>query len=1246
MTKSLRKDLLREISKNKSRFLSILFIVALGVAFLAGVRATEPDMLYSLDRYYDGQEFMDLRIISTLGLTGDDVLQINAVKGVDYAVGGRTLEVFCHFLDHTQEEAREETKTIKVYEYISGINEPSLTEGEIPRNDDECLIDYQIAQTYGVSVGDTITLIAPEDGELTDSLKFQTFTVTGMGKSPWYLTFDRGTGSIGNGTIDFFVMIPGGAFVTDIYSEIYVQVDGAKELISGSDAYDELIDQVAERISALETDQGGRRLEEIKIQAREEALASEDYQEAYDEAYEDAYEEAYQTAYEEALAQVKEEAREQALEEAKAAAYEEALAQVKAEALEEALATAKETAREEAVQTAYQQAYDEALEQVKAEAKSAAWEQVLSEAYEPALAEVRSQAYAQGLEEVNNQVAEIIDQVVAAYCDASNARIRELLEQLDQVPGTFQELLDALENLELPEEGDVTLPELDLPEEGGVTLPDTDAIYLLVLREIRSLVADQEISEIDQAALSEQILEEITPQVTALYDEYFNQQFDSVYKALFDLQFEDALREEYGAQFDEEFEKTFQQEYQPQFDAEFEDAFNEQYLDSINEQFEETFDTQYAPLVEYQFEKTFEEEYLPQFEEGFEETFEEEYLDTFNEEFDKIFASDYQQEFDDQFQQTFENQYLDLFQEEFDKTFNEEFEKELDQELSELSLPTWYVLGRGDSVASYIEYRQDADAIGKIGQVFPLIFFLVAALVALTTMTRMVEDERSQIGTLKSLGYSNMAIAGKYLIYTLVAAVLGSILGNAFGEAVFPFVIMNAYGILFVDIPGYYQPFQWDLAVIAGLAAVGCIFLATLAACLKSTADKPAALMRPPAPKAGKRIFLEHVTILWKHLSFTAKASMRNLFRYKKRLFMTVFGIGGCMALLLVGFGLRDSILTIAKYQYRQIFTYDVSVSLSADAAQEEKQELFKDLDVYQGITEYLELHTETIDGVFGENTKNLNLYVPLETEGIDQYISLRDRVSRQEYEFPENGVALSEKAASKLGVSVGDLLTLRSGENDEAAVEVSCIFENYVSHYILMSREVYQELFGKDPAVNMVFMNNETRDETFEEELSLFLMEHSAVSGVTLVSALDQSLEDMLSSLDVVTWVLIVSAALLAFVVLYNLNNINISERRRELATIKVLGFYHGEVAAYVYRDNIWLTIFGCILGCFLGKALHMYVITTVEVEMMMFGRNISVSSYIISILFTALFSAFVNFIMYFQLKKINMVESLKSVE
>ncbi len=1313
MTQSLWKDLFREIKNNKSRFLSIFFIVALGVAFLAGVRATEPDMMYSVDKYYDDKDFMDLRVISTLGLTDNDVLKISAVKNVEYAAGGKSLETYCHFIDNTSENAKEETKTIKVYEYLDGINEPEMVEGELPSAEDECIIDYQIADDYGVEIGDTITLVAAGDDDLSDSLVTDTYTVTGLCETPWYLTYDRGTGSIGNGNIDYFIIVPPVSFVTDVYTEIYVQVEGARELLSGSDEYEELVETVADRIELITESLGEERLIEVQTQAREEAYDSQDYIDAYNEAYEEAYAEAYDEAYNTAYDQVYQEAYDTALEEVKAKAYEEALATVKEEALEEAMETARQTAYDEALEEAKSEAYDTALETAKEEARQTAWDTLVAESYDEALETVRSEAYASGLTSVNDKVEEITAQIVAAYCDASNENLREILDTIDSMPTSVTEIMEIMS--ELSEEGQEALSEVDLSEITSavddlgledtvtvdmediqislsdladdvessisealdelyesdaydtindiqteidtddiqfdidlpeITLSDMDAIYLLIFNELRELVADQEISDVDEEELTAQITESISPTVEEYYAEYFNTQFESVYKTLFDLQYEDELYEQYWDEFSEQFDAVFTEQYQALFDEQFEQTFNDEYLELFNEEFDSTFESQYEPLIEYQFEKTFEEEYLDTFNDEFEKTFEEEYLDDFNEEFEKTFTEEYKDEFDETFAETFEEEYLDLFNEEFEEAFNEEFEKELQEELDEIDLPTWYIFGRGDSVATYIEYQQDAEGIGKIGEVFPVIFFLVAALVALTTMTRMVEEERSQIGTLKALGYSNLAVSGKYIIYTLLAAVFGSILGAAFGENVFPIIIMKAYGIMFTDIPKYYQPFQWDIAILAALAAIGCILIATLGACMKSTSSKPAALMRPPAPKAGKRIFLEHITILWKHLSFTAKASMRNLFRYKKRLFMTVFGIGGCMALLLVGFGLRDSILTIAKYQYRAIFTYDVSVDINADADDGDKRDLEDTLETYEGITDYLEIHTETVDAIYGDNTKNLSLYVPSSTENFGDYVVLADRKTGEAYSFPTEGIAISEKSADKLGVNVGDTITLRDADNNETSVTIECIFENYVNHYIFMSRELYEELFGDEFSCNAIFMLNDSRDEEFQDDLSHTLMDLTAVSGVTLVSSLDESLENMLSSLDVVIWVLIISAGALAFIVLFNLNNINITERRRELATIKVLGFYDGEVAAYVYRDNIWLTLFGCIAGVFIGKWLHSFIITTVEVEVMMFGRDISLSSYGLSILLTTAFSVFVNFIMYFQLKKINMVESLKSVE
>jgi len=1239
MTKGQWKDLLREILRNKSRFLSILFIVSLGVAFLSGIRASEPDMLISVDEYYDAQEFMDIRVIGTLGLTDDDVADISKIKGVSYAAGGKYTETYVHFTDNTGDEPRLETKALKVYEYLSGINEPYIIEGNVPYKTDEMLIDSHLARYYDLKLGDQITLISGSDAPLSDTLTQETYTICGIGISPWYLHHERGTGNIGTGTIDYFVMVNGAVFVADYYTEIYVQVDGAQELLSGTDTYDEVVDRVVDRIKLLEDAGAKRRLAQVREQAIDEALESDDYRDAYSEAYDEALADAKKEAYDEAYEKVLNEAYDEALATAMETARAEALKTVKAEALEEAIETARAEALETAIKTAHDQAYETALEQVLEEGYETALETAKKTAYDQALATTRQTAYDEGYAQITSYVDSIAGQIVDALAGLNEEQLNSLKEALNNPTTTLSEQLDKV-NFIFKSLG------INMPDNIDVNALMETQIYSMMVDALKKYVENNEVTEQDKTDAKATLIADVTPSVKAMYEEYFNSQFDTVYKTLFDLQFEAQFEKLYGETVRQEFEKTFNEQYKATFDAEFEKTFNEQYLGMVKEQFDATFDTQYLPIIELSFDKTFEEEYLEQFNEEFEKTFMEDYLGEFEEEFYKTFEEEGKPQFDEEFYKTFEEDYQELFDEEFDKKFNEEFVAEAGREIDEkLELPKWYVLNRTASVPSYVEYIQDAEGIGKIGTVFPIIFFLVAALVALTTMTRMVDDERIQIGSMKAMGYSNMSIAGKYIIYTLASSVTGSIIGVLIGEKLFPLVIINAYGILFIDVPNTSAPYQIDIAAYSSIAAIGCVLLATVFACFKSTREKPAGLMRPPAPKAGSRILLERITFIWNHLSFTAKASMRNLFRYKKRLFMTIFGIAGCMALMMVGYGLKDSIMTITDTQYKEIFLYDSSVTMSADAKEEETEALMQSINGYEGVRKTLEFAHETMDVSVGDYSRSVELYVPESVENISDFMVLRDRNTQEKFEYPATGVALSEKTAKQLGVTVGDSVTFMS-DDKEYTCTVSCVFENYVYHFAFVSHETYVDMFEEEPVYNTVFMLNDTRDEAFQDKLSTFIMSHDAAGGVVFISTLNGTLGNMLTSLNGVIWVLIISAGLLAFVVLYNLNNISIAERRRELATIKVLGFFHTEVAAYIYRDNIWLTLFGCVAGVFLGRYLHAFIIDTVEVDMLMFGRNISLESYIMCILFTVLFSVIVNFIMYFQLKKIDMVESLKSVE
>lgn len=567
------------------------------------------------------------------------------------------------------------------------------------------------------------------------------------------------------------------------------------------------------------------------------------------------------------------------------------------------------------------------------------------------------------------------------------------------------------------------------------------------------------------------------------------------------------------------------------------------------------------------------------------------------------------------------------------------------KEIDDIKIPKWYVLDR-NKIQSYVEYGGDTERIGAIGEVFPVIFFLVAALVSLTTMTRMVEEQRTQIGILKALGYTGFDVAKKYGLYALLATAGGSIVGVLVGETILPKIIIEAYSMMYTGIGPVKHPFETRFALTASAASV-CITLgATMFACYKELREKPAQLMRPEAPKEGKRIWLERIGILWRHLNFTWKSTLRNLFRYKKRFFMTIFGIGGCMALLLVGFGLKDSIFAISKNQYQNIMTYDASVTLEDDLSAKKEQEIASWIQKQHTIPSSTKIRSVSVDLEFDGDSKSASLFVPEDAKELLSYIRFKDRKSGEKYRLSDNGIILTEKVCSLLGIEIGDTVIIKEGETKTVRAKVEHITENYMHHNIYMSKGLYQKLYGEEPEYNQILLKDKDRSEKTETDLGKGLLKQEGVASVSFISDFEKEMNDMLNNLNIVVFVLIVSAGLLAFVVLYNLNNINIAERKAELATLKVLGFFDLETAAYVYRENILLTVIGTAVGAGLGILLHRYVILTAEVDLIMFGRQILPASYLYSVLLTIGFAALINFMMFFQLRKINMVESLKSTE
>ena len=566
------------------------------------------------------------------------------------------------------------------------------------------------------------------------------------------------------------------------------------------------------------------------------------------------------------------------------------------------------------------------------------------------------------------------------------------------------------------------------------------------------------------------------------------------------------------------------------------------------------------------------------------------------------------------------------------------------QELADLGEGQWYVLGRNTN-AGVVGYAQDAQRVSNLANVFPVIFFLVAALACLTTMTRMVEDQRTQIGALKALGFSRLAISKKYIGYAFWASLLGGGIGLAVGCTLIPMVIANAFQILY-NVPPLEFAFQPVVCVVAVLAAVACTTGAALWACLSTLMDTPANLMRPKAPKPGRRVFLEYIRPLWRSLSFTWKVTMRNLFRYQRRFWMTVAGIGGCTALIVTGFGLHESIFDILDKQFDEIFRYDATTSLAQTDQEGQVEQVLDYLDQAPEVAGWLLCHESTVELSAGGQAQSGYLLAVEDPAGMEPFIQLRHRLDDEPVRLGEEGVILTEKLAELLEVSPGETVTLER-DGDRAQAVVTDVVENYVYHYAYLTAASYEALFGQAPEENTVLVAYEEGvDQAASDGVSAHLMAMEGVAAYSYIATIRDSFTNSMNAINYAVVIIILAAAALAFVVLYNLTNINITERTRELATLKVLGFYDRETTAYVYRENLFLTLFGIALGLGLGRVLHAWMVVTVEIDLVMFGRTAPLYAYVLAGLLTVVFSAAVNVAAHFRLKRVDMVESLKTVE
>ncbi|MBO5575270.1 MAG: ABC transporter permease [Ruminococcus sp.] len=564
-----------------------------------------------------------------------------------------------------------------------------------------------------------------------------------------------------------------------------------------------------------------------------------------------------------------------------------------------------------------------------------------------------------------------------------------------------------------------------------------------------------------------------------------------------------------------------------------------------------------------------------------------------------------------------------------------------EQQIALLGEPKFYSFDRFDASSDYSSFNGDANKIDSISKVFPVFFILIACLVCLTTMTRMVEEHRIRIGTYKALGYSPASVAFKYLVYGAAASVIGSCIGTAVGLQIFPKIIYSCYKILY-NIPSIKTPFKPWYMLGCCLVSVVCICGAILYSCMKALRSQPSSLMRPKAPQNGRRVLLERVGFVWKRLSFLSKVTVRNLLRYKKRFFMTIIGVAGCTALIITGFGLKHSISSIVHKQFGEILLYDGTLVLNTSAYDTSAlKNKLASLDAVESFNMAL-----INDGVVSFNGKkaDTSVVVAMDSASIHDYLSLKDVDSGKALDITDDGCIITKKMSMLLGIKKGDVIEYELDGEKTVELKVTGIAENYALHYLYITSDTFKELYGSEPVYNMAYVN--LKDSANESDFKKEVISCGEFYGVSLMSEAGKDFLTSLDSLDAVVILLIVCAGLLAIVVLYNLANINITERVREIATIKVLGFYDIETSAYIYRENVITSVLGILAGFLAGIVLHHFVVITSEVDIVLFDRSLVWWSFLLGALFTVVFTVLVNFVLHFKLKKIDMVESMKSVE
>lgn len=1279
------KGVLRSIRGSLGRFLAIMGIVALGCGFYAGLQMCGPNMRLAADRYYDETQLWDLRVVSTLGFKDADVKRIASTEGVSAAVASHTVDVMAR-LGNEQVAVRisslgSKTATTLTAADAGGrpgsgpvVNRLILREGRWPTSAEECVVSADVS---GASVNDRVEVL--RDGADHDrGLRVRKLVVVGTVSSSNYVyTGNLGSTSLASGKIEQCLFVTDDAFGKDTpYTDVYLKVSGADGLQSSSDAYEEKVSEVKRRMEARSGDLSRARQADLRAQAQVTLNEKvKEYQRKRDESYgrladaKDQLDDAEQRIadgqgkldegqreYEEGLATYrgKRADAERRLSDAQAridsgrgeldaqrdrlAAGERAWRQGY-DQLSSQLASAGVTAPSA---QGYVDELDARLTQAEAaKAQLASLQGQLAQARE-ATGEANRRRVNEGINELRPKISELEDKreraqgaldvlrgrrgEAQAQLNDLDARIRDTQANIDRLEAERDKLGPAFsqEQAQSLAAAKATLGKLkEKRPSAQADLSKLDVAVGEAEATVRAIdeglaTARSSLARLQEAQEQIQEAEQGIPQLEAGIGQIQGRlPSDDDIAALTSAR--DSARRladtrevlDEGASQLSSAQKRLDAS-QAELRRQRKDAAHQ--LASAKGRLE-------AAAGELRRSRDQLAEARVQHDEGLAS-----YTDS-KAEVDKRFSKAWQEIQDAQ------------------------------RSIDEIALPDVYTLDRSQS-ESAATYQADTKRMDNIANVFPLMFFLVAALVALTTMTRMVDDERVQIGTYKALGYGKARIAGRYLLYALVAAGVGATLGVIVLSQLLPYIIMSAYSIIYavppLDLP---LPVDWGVALSAAGLGVGVTLLTTWVTVYSSLREPPATLMLPRAPKAGRRILLEHVAPIWRRLSFSWKVTARNLFRYKRRLLMTVIGISGCASLLLVGFGLHDSIWDIIDLQYGPIIHYDTTVGLSDASTELDVSAVTDYLGSAGGASDIVRVQRESMQATgTGPSTSatsktHVTVIVPQDSLQAQEAVTFRDRTTGAAVAFDDDTVLVTEKLASLYGIRAGDQLMLF--DQDDAgnaigtgyALTVTGVTENYVANLVYVGRGAWRSVSPVTPVFSTIFCNVPDAGDV-RATVSARLHDMTGVSTVTFSDEVINQYRHVLSVVDMVVVVLIVSAAALAFIVLYNLTNINVEERLREIAALKVLGFTKREVYAYIFREIMLLALMGDVAGMLLGIWLERFVITTAEVDYVMFGRSIHALSFVYAFALTLVFSALVMLVMRRKLDRVDMVESLKSVD